>query len=221
MCNSKIKKLLIIAPPGTAKTTWLLAYTACHIAFLPEYPTILAAVSSTVADKRSVSIRNIVESESFKEIFPDVEKAKGFKWEQTEWSVAPRGLSRPGRIHPTLFSVGMGGSVIGSRGRLLISDDLLDLNNTRTAAARELTYNWIHSQFLSRQMASLGRVIMIGNSYHHDDAYSRIKKQNSWTTCHTPLLSNGQSVYASITYPSSFEGETIGEAMTQAELAHE
>ena len=95
-----IKKLLIIAPPESAKTTWLLAYLGAHVAFYPEWPRIMAAVTGNVAAKRSQSLRLLVESAEFQATFPDTKRAIGMQWTQTEWSVAPHhSLPRPGRRH--------------------------------------------------------------------------------------------------------------------------
>lgn len=219
MCNEAISKLLIIAPPESAKTTWVLAYAATHVAFYPEWPRILAAVSGEVAAKRSQSLRLMTDSPEFQATFPDVRRAAGMKWTQEEWSVAPHGgLPRPGRIHPTLFAVGVGGSIIGSRARLLIADDILDQDNTRTAHQRELVHTWFHSSFLSRRMARVGRVVIIGNAWHHDDTYARLKAAGDWVVCHIPLLQDGREVYASIQYPESYRGERLGEPVSTVDL---
>jgi hypothetical protein len=60
-------------------------------------------------------------------------------------------------------------------------------------------------------MAQYGRVIIIGNAWHHDDAHARLRQDGSWVVCHTPLLSSGPEVYASIYYPESYKGERLGE----------
>ena len=215
MCNEDIKKLLIIAPPESAKTTWLLAYLGTHVALYPEWPRIMAAVSGEVAAKRSQSLRLLMESEEFAAVFPDVKRAAGMKWTREEWSVAPHGgIPRPGRLHPTMFAVGVGGSVIGSRARLAVGDDVLDLDNTRTAHQRELVHTWFHSSFLSRRMARVGRAIVIGNAWHHDDTYSRMRKTGDWVVCRIPLLAEGTAVYADLFYPENYKGERLGESVS-------
>lgn len=221
MCNPSIKKLLIIGTPESAKTTWAIAYLALHIGFYPEWPHIIGCITGDVAGKRSVSVRNLVESVPFRATFPAVQRAFGMKWNQDEWSVAPEGLPRPGRIHPTVFATGVGGSIIGSRARLLLADDILDLESTRTANGRELTDTWFHTSFLSRRMAQVGRVIVIGNAWHHDDTHARLRKAGDWVVCHMPLLSEDSAVYASIQYPETYTGEKLGEPVAQAEAVIE
>ena len=216
MCNPLIKKLLIVATPESAKTTWLLAYLGTHVAFYPEWPHVMACVGGDVAEKRSITIRNLVDTSTFQATFPDVQRAVGMKWHQDEWSVAPEGRPRPGRVHPSLFAVGTGGKIIGSRARLLLADDILDFENTRTAAGRELTDTWLHNSFLSRRMAQVGRAIVIGNAWHHDDSHARMRKAGDWVVCHVPLLSEEPNVYATIQYPESYRGPKLGEPVAQA-----
>lgn len=210
LCEERIHKLLIIAPPESAKTTWLLAYLATSIGFSPEWPRILAAASGPVAEQRSVALRTLIESTEYLEIFPNVKPAAGMAWEKKNWSVAPSGRPRPGRIHPTVAAYGTGGSITGSRAREAIGDDILDFDNTRTAYQRDLVSEWLHNSFFSRLISRRGRVIVIGTSWHHDDAYSRLRQGGGWVVCHTPLLHEGPTVRATITYPPHHLGAFLG-----------
>jgi hypothetical protein len=211
ICNQHIKKLWIIATPESAKTTWLLAYTACSIGFWPEYPRLIAATTGDVAEKRSIALRTLVQSPEFQRTFPGISRAVGMKWDSAEWSVAPDGKPHRGRLHPTVFSVGTGGSIIGTRAREAIGDDLLDFENTRTQHQRDTVNNWLHTSFISRVVAQVGTIRMIGNAWHHDDAAARARKAGDWVICHTPILSEGPEVFANIWYPEDYQGERLGE----------
>ena len=218
MCDVKIRRLLIIGTPESAKTTWVLAYAACHIGFFPERPIVVAAVSGPVAEKRSIALRNVVGSAEFAETFPTVRPAAGMPWTTTEWSVAEGGEPHAGRLHPTVSAYGTGGSVTGSRAQLIIADDLLDFDNTRTQHQRGLVDAWLHTSLLSRLTAQTGRAILIGNVHHHDDAYMRLSKSEGWVTCRIPLLSAGREVVATITYPEDYEGRPMGRPLAGAVL---
>lgn len=218
LTDLEIQKLIIIAPPESAKTTWLVSYLACSIGFSPEDPRMLASVSGDVAEKRSVSIRNVVDSDIFKEIFPGIRRAKGMSYNQEEWSVAPDGKPRPGRLHPTLFAAGTGGTVIGSRAKEAVCDDLLDFDSTRTKHQRDTVFTWLQNSFLSRVMARVGRVTIIGTAWHHDDAYSRIRSSGDYVVCHLPSLSETHQVYADLYYPISYRGLKLGEPVSEVAL---
>lgn len=211
ICNTEIKRLWIIATPESAKTTWLLAYAACSIGFWPERPRLIACQTGSVAEKRSLSLRTLVESESYQKTFPNVLRAKGLGWTASEWSVAHGGLAYSGRLHPTLFAIGTGGAIIGTRAAEALGDDILDFENTRTPGQRKTVNDWLHNSFLSRVVARTGRVRMIGNAWHHDDAAARAKRSGAWVVCHIPLLSQSATVYANIFYPESYRGIRLGE----------
>lgn len=218
MCNPSIRRLLIVGTPESAKTTWVLAYAACHIGFYPERPVIIAAVSGPVAEKRSLALRNIIESPAFQETFPGMRPAVGMPWTATEWSVAENGVPHAGRLHPTVSSYGTGGSITGSRANLLIADDILDYDNTRTQHQRNVVDNWFHTSLLSRLMAQSGHAIVIGNAHHHDDTIARLRGSEGWATCHIPLLTDDDHVTAHITYPDDYNGVAIGRSTAAAQI---
>lgn len=211
ICNVEIRRLLIIGTPESAKTTWMMAYAGCLIGFHPEWPGIIAASSGDVAEKRSLALRNLVESAEFRETFPTVRPAEGMSWRTHEWSVAEEGRPHAGRLHPTVSAYGTGGAITGSRGRWILADDILDYENTRTAHQRGLVDTWLHTSLLSRITAETGIIRMIGNTWHHDDAHARLRRSEGWVTCHIPLLSDGRDVVATITYPDDFTGRRLGE----------
>lgn len=223
LCDERIKRLLIIAPPESAKTTWTIsAYLGCRIGFWPEQSIIIGSVSGPVAEKRSMSLRTAVESDEWQFTFAGVEPvraANGFKWETAEWSVAPEGKPRPGRLHPTVAAYGTGGSVIGSRADLVVADDLLDFDNSRTAHQRDLVETWLHTSLLSRLKSGNGRVVIVGTAWHHDDIYSKARKEGGWVVCHIPLLSDTNEVIAKISYPDNWPHEVIGQPVGVAEMA--
>lgn len=189
--DENVKRLLIIAPPGTAKTTWLVsAFLGYYLGIFPDRHTIIGSVDDATAEKRSLSLRSMVESEKWRAVFPGIEPDHNRKWEQKEWSIG----TRAGDLHPTMRSYGTGASITGSRAELLLGDDLLDYNNTRTPGMREVVRNWFDNSFLSR-LTPDGRAIIIGTSWNAADIYADLRKLLSWTIIHMPLLSEAEDGY--------------------------
>lgn len=216
ICNTQIKRLLIIGTPESAKSTWILAYMLNLIAFHPQWPGFVACATGPVARKRSISLRNMVQSARFRYIFPDIVPADGMSWKEDEWSVAEHGVPNPGRLHPTISAFGTGGgSIIGTRARYAIFDDILHQENTRTEGGRKTTADWFFNSFVSRVSSRVGLVRGIGNAWHHDDLHARLRKNSQWVVCHIPLLSEGEEVYAEITYPDDYTGPVIGEMISE------
>lgn len=222
MCDERIKRLLLIAPPESAKTTWAInAFAGAYIGFHPERSVIIGSTSGKVAISRSLAIRTTVESPGWLETFPQAIPVRdgSLKWEKDNWSLAPNGIPHPGRLHPSVSAYGTGGSVIGSRADLVIADDLLDFDNTRTAYQREVVTTWFHNSLLSRRKSRTGRVIVIGTAWHHADLHSNLRKEGKWVVCHVPLLSEGEGVYATLTYPDSWKFERLGEPIGNATIS--
>lgn len=221
-CDARIRKLLIISQPEAAKTTWIISgFVGCYLGFNPESSVIVGSVTKDVAEKRSMTLRTMVETPDWQSTFRGVlpiKAADGFKWNTDEWSLAPSGTPRQGRLHPTMFAVGRGGDVIGSRADLIIADDLLDFDSTRTQHQRETDSRWIHSTLLSRRKAKVGRVIVIGNAWHPEDYYSKAEREGGWVVCKTRTLSEGQNVYADLTYPDDWQGPMLGEVVAGAKV---
>lgn len=219
LCDERIKKLLIIAPPESAKTTWTIsAYLGCKLGFFPQASFIIGSSDGNTAKKRSLSLRAMVETDEWRATFPGVLPAQGLTWDSMTWSLAPHGIPTPGRLHPTIAAYGTLGNITGSRANEVIGDDLLDFENTRTVNGREMVNAWVHNSFLPRRKARIGRALMIGTAWHHDDAYVRARDAGGFVVCRTPLLSEGADVYAILTYPDNWQYERLGEPVGKAEL---
>jgi hypothetical protein len=170
-----------------------------------------------------MSLRAMVESDAWRETFPGVETVKaasGLKYNTDEWSLAPGGQPFKGRIHPSVFAVGRGGSVIGSRADLVLADDLLNDESANSPRQRETGERWIYNSLMSRAKSKTGRIVMIGNAWHPEDFYSRmLREQRGFVVCKMATLSDQEDgYYATLTYPDDWPYEVIGERMGQAKV---
>jgi hypothetical protein len=209
ICDDTIKRLLIIAPPDSAKTTVVIAYLAAWIGFHQTLSAIVSSVTDDVATKRSVSVRNLVTSDVYRMIFPKVIPSKN-EWEQNGWSVNNRFTwGGGGRLHRTMSAYGTGTSIVGSRADLLIGDDLLDFDNTRTSHQIDLINKWFYNSFLSRCKGGVhpGRVVLIGTSWNASDLLGSIRRENGdWIVCHMPMLDeSGNGFHATLSYPDGWD----------------
>jgi hypothetical protein len=101
---------------------------------------------------------------------------------------------------------------------MVIADDLLNQENSRTIGSRAFVEAWLHQSLLSRRKSGTGRAIVIGTAWHHDDLYANLKRQGGWTVCHVPLLAESERVHATITYPDDFDGDILGEPVGNPDL---
>jgi hypothetical protein len=219
ICNEDIKRILIIAPPEAAKTTWLVsAYLGARIGFFPNQSVIISAITDDVAEKRSGSLRVMTQTSIWRTIFPGVIRASSMRWNPREWSLADGGMVEAGRLHPTMRSYGSGSSIVGSRADFMLGDDLLDLDNTRTSHQRGLTRDWFETSFLSRLKSAVGRVVVIGTAWNAADLYSDLRRSPGWVVCHTPLMDDSErdGFHATISYPGDFTGKMLGSLAGEA-----
>lgn len=210
LTDPTIKDLMIVGSPGIGKTLWIVAYLLALIAANPESPIIFASTTGSVASQRSQAIRQLVEGERFRWIFPDIQAAQGMRRAVDEWSVAPDGKPFDGRIHATMRAYGTGArGMIGARAKVIIGDDLIDNESSRSPTRRAEARRWFHNSLYTRRSAG-GLVRVIGNVWHSDDLHAHLARSENFVTCRIPLLSDGPNVYATLTYPDDYTGVPIG-----------
>lgn len=185
-------RLIIIAPPASAKTTHVgIAYSCWSIGRDPGIHIGYVTNSADLAEDRSVAVRNtLVENGIYREVFPSVRADASRSWGQAEWYVKREATSDP---HPTFRAVGIEGSIIGYRIDLLIADDICTPENMATEHQREMVYRNFTAKLLPR-LTPDGRVIVIMTRWHHDDLAARLIAQG-WPVLHTPALGEDGESY--------------------------
>ncbi len=224
LCDFRIRKLLIIAPPESAKTTWtILAYLGCRIGIFPQQNVIIGSATADIATARSMSLRAMVDSDAWRETFPGVMPVRahegGLRWGTNQWSVAPYGIPFSGRLHPSIAAAGTNGTIEGGRADEVVGDDLLSGSVAQSPTERKKVEDWAHRSFLSRRKAEVGRAVLIGTSQHPDDYLAHARAAGDWVVCHMNLLNEGPDVYATVMYPDDVDWNRLGEPVAGAELA--
>lgn len=117
----------------------------------------------------------IEDSAELREVFPGLEPSPKHPWTQDRLTVKRQTHAKDASV--TAF--GVHGNVLGSRFDLLIVDDILDFENTRTQHQRDALEEWLNSTVLTR-LTSQARVIVIGTAWHRDDIMHRWAKSRRW-----------------------------------------
>jgi hypothetical protein len=173
---------------------------------LGRNPNARCVVVSNTAGQASKIVRSIADyiekSRELKEVFPKLRKSPSGSWNQSALTVTRMGAPKD----PSVVATGVHGSIVGARIDLLILDDLLDYENTRTQAQRDDLWDWIHSTLLGR-LTEHSRVIVVGNVYHRDDFLHRFEKNPVWSTHRFPVISPGGAP----SWPSRWSLERISQ----------
>lgn len=149
----------------------------------------IAIISNTndLARKITRQLGQYIEkSGPLKDVYPNLQPTTdpSLPWKSQALTVE-RGVAIGGK-DPSIQACGMHGNIIGSRIDLLILDDVLDFENTNTPAPREDAYRWL--KYIMGRMTGDGRVWVIGNAWHPDDALHRFEK-DGFVSVRFPVIS--------------------------------
>lgn len=102
-----------------------------------------------------------------------------------QWSdeaIEVTGRTKPFK-EPSINTVGVGGAVASKHYDIIIADDLVDEENSRTKYQRDKMTDWYYKVLLptlnppANDNIFIGCVWVIGTRYHHDDHYGRLLKR--------------------------------------------
>ena len=161
-------RLLIVAPPGHAKTNYgSIVFPSYHVGHNPYTHALMFSATSGQSRKSSQTVRDAVASERWRDLFPEVKPDRVRGWASEAWYVQ-RPLA-PGDKDPTMFATGLGGeTILGTRGGLLVYDDVSTQKNTSTAVQREKVINWIKETAFSRAVPD-AKMLGVMTRWHTDD----------------------------------------------------
>lgn len=124
-------------------------------------------------------------NEKLREIFGDFVGTSSWSDEAIE----VRGRTKPSK-EPTINTVGIGGAVASKHYNIIIGDDLVDEENSRTLYQRNKMTDWYYKVLLPTLNPPIpkerwkkpgdrwiGSIWVIGTRYHYDDHYGRLLKQ--------------------------------------------
>jgi len=149
-------------------------YLPAH--FLGEFPNsevLLASYSFGKSQEFSKFGRRLVrDTEEYKELYPDIELAKDSQ-AVAEWEITNKGEQTLGKAQ----FVGLGGSITGKGGSLIIVDDFCaGRQEAESSIKRDSTWNSFVSDVLTRR-APVSIVIVLATPWHKDDLFGRIKQK--------------------------------------------
>jgi hypothetical protein len=182
-------RLLIWSHVESGKTNQLsIGRTLFAIGNDPSMRVAIVSNTSAQAEKIMYSISQYIEkSEVLHEIFPNL--VPDDPWNNSELQVKRKVFSKD----PTVMACGVHGNITGARIDLLILDDLLDYENTRTKRGRDDLCDWYESTLVGR-LTKNARVICVGTAWHPDDFMHRLAKNPGWHAFRYPVTDeNGKA----------------------------
>ena len=164
--------IMIEAPREHAKSSAITVNYSCHeIGKDQNVRIVIASNAQDTADGFVRSIGSIIEqSADYRRIFGNLKPARPEKWTDSTIQVRRSNIMLK---DPTVSAVSIGGQVVSKRADIIICDDILTLQNTRTAGQREFVKTWFWT-VLFPLLKPGGRLIVVGTAWNKLDLYQEL-----------------------------------------------
>lgn len=182
--DRSIKYGLIIAPRNSAKSTcWAKKGPLWLLGNNPDLRIVLISRTAERAQSNLAFIRlNAESNDRVREVFPFKEVAGrvyGLS-PSSPWGTE-RITFKNNRMDgaPSVYAVGLEGSITGIRADVIIIDDLVDSNNVMTDTQRDKV-NAFWDSVVMPTMNPGGRILAVGTRFHSKDFYSRLLEDSKY-----------------------------------------
>ena len=185
--NGDINRLIVTMPPRHGKSE--MASRRLPAYYLGKHPTreiICATYNSDFAAEFGRNVREIVNTEEYKNVFPDV-GIKSTDRAADRWAVLQGGGFR---------AAGVGGGLTGRGGHLIIIDDpIKSREEADSKLQRDRVWDWYRSVVYTRQAPNCA-FIVIQTRWHDDDLAGRLLSESdgegeNWELVNFPAIASG------------------------------
>ncbi len=162
---AEIPFLILTMPPRHGKSEQVSRrLPAFYLGLYPHHEVAVGTYSDEFAQDFGGQVRDIIQSDRYKQVFPETELAKDGKASNRLKTTRGGGA----------YFVGRGGPLTGRGAHLAIIDDLLkDDKEANSQAIRDQAWRWLTRVMLSRRRGSK-LVIMTFTRWHTDDPIGRL-----------------------------------------------
>ena len=165
--EGKCKRLMIAMPPRHGKSQMgSYLFPAYLMGKRPQSKLIVGSHTGELAQRFGRMIRNLVDEEKYKELFPEMSLSVDSK-AAGRWNTNKGGEA---------FFIGKGGAMTGRGGDIVILDDILDEQDAMSDTAMEATWEWYTSGPRQRLQPG-GSIIVINTRWKTDDLSGRLLRQ--------------------------------------------
>ena len=194
--RGEIKRLIITMPPRHSKS--LLSsefFPSWFIGKNPEKQIITSSYGADLASDFGRKVRNIVRSEEFSSLFPDVELSSD-STAANRWNTSKKGV---------YVAAGVGGAITGKGADIAIIDDpLKNREDANSVTIRNKVWDWYTSTLYTRLMPG-GAIIAIQTRWHNDDLVGRLLKEqetgDKWEVLNFPAINDQGEALWDAWYP--------------------
>lgn len=201
--NGDIKRLIINIPPRHGKTELvIILYTSWLFGLFPNSSFIHASYTRELACLNSKKIRDIIESDIYKAIFPNVELEIDSKAKH-HWRTIQGGSFYASGAGGSITGFGAGGHVNKIFNGAVLIDDPHKVSEIYSKLSRDNVKTWFTETIQTRLNNKNTPIILIMQRLHVDDLTGFILKNDrlkEWNVLKIPLLNEEGQVLDSIKF---------------------
>lgn len=182
--KGKVKRLIVNLPPRSLKSICInVAWPAWLLGRNPNSKIITISYNQNLSEKHSVDCRLIMQSDWYKELFPNTVIACGMNT-KSKFATTQHGFR---------LATSTGGTLTGEGADIIIIDDPISASDAFSFKKRKRTYEWFRSCLLSRlNDCNEGKIVLVMQRLHADDltgALLRSSTRDSWKVLTIPAVS--------------------------------
>ncbi len=185
--HSKIQKFLaendrgvIKVPREHGKTTQLIGHCAWRIGNDLNIREKIISSADGLATAKGKAIRETIESQSYREIFPNI--IKGREWTNQKFSVQ-RSMISP---DSTVECFGLHSKATGGRADFILFDDPDDEEVVVSEAKREANWRRVTNVWLNL-LTPTGKAFIVCTPWHKKDLAHRLENESGWPVLSMPI----------------------------------
>lgn len=183
--RGEINRLMMLAPPGSAKSTYCsIIYPLWRFAKKPHENILCASNTQDLAEQFNRRRRGMALS-------PEWMRLSGTKLAEDLQSVGHFGTERHGSIRAS----GIGSSIVGNRSHLNVLDDpITGIEQAYSAKTLDLQWDWFNGEFRTRLIPG-GKELIVSTRWAKKDIAGRILErvkagEEDWTVLRLPMLAD-------------------------------
>lgn len=180
----------LLAPRGSAKSTWIAIIAADIIGHNPHVQMLYLSNSRFIALRQSRIIKRIIGSKEYREVFPHIRPGK--RWADTDWEIDKSWAGVTSFDSDATFAAaGITGSIVGMRTHVILGDDLIKSSAAiaNKQVREKMEYNFF--EVVEPTLIPGGRIIDIGTLFRRDDIHYRFKEEG-WNVVQTSAINKDE-----------------------------
>jgi predicted phage terminase large subunit-like protein len=168
--RGEIRRLIVNMPPRFLKSISIsIAWPAWLLGHNPKEQVLVCAYTAALAGSLSIKCRDVMQSDWYRRIFSNTVLKKEL---ETELITTQGGMR---------YATGVGGTLLGKGGSVLVIDDPLDPTQAASDVERQNANEWIKSTFLTRfNDKRTGKAVVVMQRLHADDVSGMLLEMGGW-----------------------------------------